>query len=152
MIGAGMKKNFLCVVLSSIFLSLNLCGCAAVLVGAAAGAGTGVWFSGKLSQQIDAPAEKVADAARSVLIAMKAPITAELKNKEVIELRSVYMDGRKIWINIFFTPQDTSRIEVRVGALGDKTASEILIKRVTDKLALSGSKPGAKSETSSLAS
>lgn len=41
----------------SVLLLLNICGCVALLAGAAAGAGTAAWLSGKLSQEVNASSE-----------------------------------------------------------------------------------------------
>ena len=115
---------------SGLFL-LNICGCVAVLAGAAGGAGTSVWLSGKMSQDMNASFDKTIRAARSALKSMKLEVSKETVEKEVAQIMSKYTDGKTIWIDIRPITEKSSRVDVRVGAVnGDKEASDDILKRI----------------------
>lgn len=65
---------------------------------------------------------------------MNLEITKEARANDVTQIRSFYMDGRKIWIDIRPIGQDSSGIEVRVGVFGDKTASDTVLKKIISYL------------------
>ncbi len=123
-----MKKTMLLIIGG--LLLINCYGCIALLAGTAGGAGTAVWLSGKYVQDVNSSYDKTVDASNSALKTMSLEITKENRSSEVTQIRSRYMDGRKIWIDVKPLTLDSSRIEVRVGALSDKVASETLLKKI----------------------
>lgn len=107
-------------------LSLNMCGCAALLVAggaAAGGAGTATWLSGKLVQVVNSPFEQTIQAARSALESLGLGISSEIKKEKIAQIKSSYIDGETIWIDIHRISQSSSRVAVRVGAISDKEAA-----------------------------
>ena len=54
----------------SLFL-INASGCVAIVAGAAGGAGTSAWLSGKLTQEVNATFDRSVDAAKSTLKSLK---------------------------------------------------------------------------------
>lgn len=118
------------VVLVSALFALNLCGCVLLLAGAAGGAGTAVWLGGKLSQQVEVPKDKVVVAAKKAMNALKLTITKETTKEEVVQLIGEYSDGRQVWIDVRALSPSSSKIEVRVGATGDKTAAESIMNKI----------------------
>lgn len=114
-----------------LFLLLNSYGCFAVLTGAAAGGGTAVWLSGKLTQEFNAPYDRTIKAAESALKSLRLEITKETKETDVAQLRSKYTDGKDIWIDIRRVTDYSTKVEVRVGALSsDKAVSDKILKRI----------------------
>jgi len=126
-------KIFLKIFICSLLLC-NFYGCVAVLFGAAGGAGTAVWLSGKLAQQVPSTYENTIRATKEALKSMNLEIIKESKTTEIAQIRSHYGDGRKIWIDIHPIGEDSSGIEVRVGVFGDKVASDVLIRKIISKL------------------
>ncbi len=116
------------------FMCLNLCGCVALLAGAAGGAGTAGWLSGKLIQQVQTPYDKSIEATKEALKSMNLQVERENRSTEVTQIRSHYADGRKIWIDVHPVTQSSSKIEVRVGAFGDKAASDAILKKILSKM------------------
>lgn len=110
-----------------LFIAFNLCGCALVLGAAAGGAGTAVWLSGKMSDEVDASYERTIEAAKGALSSMDMPVTKETKKEEVTQIMSKYMDGSTVWIDIRPVTTTDTKIEVRVGATGNKKASTEII-------------------------
>jgi len=111
----------------SIFFVVNMCGCIALLAGAAGAGGTAVWLKGKLVQEVNAPFQKSIDASKSALESLNLDITKETKKDDVAQIISKYTDGKTIWIDIHMLSDSKSRVEVRVGAISDEeTARKIL--------------------------
>lgn len=116
-------------------LLIGLYGCATLLVGTAAGAGTAVWLGGKLTQEFDASYERTIDAAKKALQSLKLEIAKEIKEENVAQLRSKYIDGKDIWIDIRRITENSTKVEVRVGAVSpDKQAAAKILKRVQNYL------------------
>lgn len=124
-----MLKKIMLFAVSGLFL-LSLYGCFALLAGGAAGAGTAVWLSGKLTQKVDASYEKTIDAARSALKSMQLEVLSEKKAKDVAQIKSRYTDGKEIWIDIRPISGSSTKVEVRVGAVSDKEAAEEILKKI----------------------
>ena len=124
-----MFKKTIVLVISVLWL-MNMCGCVALLAGAAGGAGTAAWLSGKLSQEVNASFDKTLKAAKSALRSFKLKVTKETIEEKVAQVMSNYTDGRTIWIDIHRVSESTSRVEVRVGATGDKDIARKILDRI----------------------
>ncbi len=105
-------------------------GCVALIAGAAGGAGTAVWLSGKLSQEVAAPFDKAVRAAQSALKALNYDVEKETQKDRLVQIISVHADGRQTWVDIHRVSKSVSRIEVRVGASGDKEAARELLDKI----------------------
>lgn len=110
---------------------MNVCGCVALLAGTAGGAGTVAWLSGKLSQEVSVSFDRTLKATKSALKSLKLKVTKETVEEKVAQVMSNYTDGRTIWIDIHRVSESASRIEVRVGATGDKEAARKILDRIT---------------------
>lgn len=124
-----MFRNFLYVIIG-LALVVNLCGCAVLLAGAAGGAGTAFWLSGKLSSEMSASYERTTEATKKALASLKMKVDKETKSDEITQIRSEYTDGREVWIDIHPLTEKTSKIEVRVGVKGDKSASSKILEKI----------------------
>ena len=111
-------------------LMLNVCGCVALLASAAGTAGTAFWLEGKIRQEVNAPLPKVVEATTSALKAMHLSITKTTVKDEVAQIMGEYSDERTIWIDVHRISEKSSRIEIRVGAKGDKEASRKILDRI----------------------
>lgn len=114
----------------SVLWLMNMCGCVALLAGAAGGAGTAAWLSGKLSQEVKASFDGTLKATRSALKSLRLKVTKETIEEKVAQVMSNYTDGRTIWIDIHRVSESTSRVEVRVGATGDKDIARKILDRI----------------------
>ncbi len=125
--------------ISCIILLVNICGCAALIVGSVAGgAGTAVWLSGKLIQYVDKPFEQVTKAtkdsleARNLIVVSKETIAS---GHSVVQIRSRDISGERIRIDIHKINESRSRIEVRVGTvISNKEAADRILKGITERL------------------
>lgn len=129
----------LAVFILGVFVLLNLCGCAALIIGSAAGgAGTAVWLSGKLTQYADVPFEQAIKAAKDYLqsanlrVMLKETISA---GHSVAQIRSRDLSGERILIDIHKISETRSRLEVRVGTVvSNKEAADRILKGITQHL------------------
>ena len=117
-----------------IFVSLlliNAYGCI-LLAGAAGGAGTAVWLSGKLTQEVNTPFDRTITATESALKSLKLEVTKKtVEQEKVAQIMSKYTDGKTIWIDIRKVTDASSRVDVRVGAIeGDKRAADKILKTI----------------------
>lgn len=107
--------------------SMQLTGCFALFVGAAAGAGGVIWATGKLQQDLNAPLDRVQKASLAALKKLELPILIDKKDKLTGKIESEYADGKRVWIDTDYVTKETTKISIRVGTLGDeKRSREIL--------------------------
>jgi len=127
------------VFISSGILLMNICGCVALIAGGVAGgAGTAVWLSGKLTQNVNASLEQAEKAAKDSLeFRNLGIITKEIISggHAVVQIRSREASGEKIRIDIHKITDTRSRIEVRVGTLvSNKDAADRVLKGIIERL------------------
>jgi Protein of unknown function (DUF3568) len=120
------------VLVFGVILLTSIYGCIALLAGAVGGVGTAAWLSGKLSQEVSAPFDRTIKATKSALRSLDMQVTKETVEYSVAQIISKYADGRTVWIDIRRIREASSKIEVRVGAVGgDKEASDMILKRIS---------------------
>lgn len=129
----------LAVLISSVILLANLCGCVALIAGGAAGGvGTAVWLSGKLVQYVDMPLEQARKSSQDYLQSRNLKISIKetiVGNKDVAQIRSRESSGERIRIDIYKITEASSRIEIRVGTLfSNKEAAARIMKGITERL------------------
>ena len=113
------------------FICMSLCGCFLLLAGAAGGAGTAVWLSGKISQEMNAPFDRTYEAAVSAMRSLRLEITEKTLKTDVAQIMGKYTDGKTIWIDIRHITDNSTKVEVRVGAVeGDQSAASKIIKQI----------------------
>ena len=125
-----MFKRFAVLVVSGLLL-VNIYGCFALFAGAAGGAGTAVWLSGKLTQEFNAPYDRTIEATNAALKSLNLEVTKQSKEEKITQIKSVYTDGKEIWIDIRKITDNSTKVEVRVGAISpDKDASGKILKTI----------------------
>jgi hypothetical protein len=128
-----MFKKLASLVLAVVLL-INIYGCAAVLVGTAGGAGTAFWLNGKLGDTVNAPISRAVKATTHALGAFKYSVTKTVVKEKVAQIMAKHSDERTIWIDIRYISEQASQIEVRVGARGDKEASQKILNKIISYL------------------
>ena len=114
----------------SIILLLNVCGCL-LFAGAAGGAGTAVWLSGKVTQEFHVAYDRAVKGTRSALNSLKLDILKETKEDNLTQFKSKYSDGKEIWVDLRKIADNSVKIEVRVGAINpDKEAADEILKAI----------------------
>ncbi|MFA5276224.1 MAG: DUF3568 family protein [Candidatus Omnitrophota bacterium] len=125
-----MFKRIAGIIAAGIF-AVNIYGCFALFAGAAGGVGTSAWLGGKLTQEVNAPYEGAVRASKSALKSMNLEITKESAEKNITQIKAKYYDEKTIWVDIRPVTENSSKIEIRVGAVnGDKEASDKILKRI----------------------
>ena len=112
------------------FLLANVYGCFLLLAGAAGGAGTAGWLSGKLVEEVDVSFDRAIKAANSGLKSLRLEITKKTQKNDIAQIMGKYTDGKTIWVDVHRISRKRSRIEVRVGAIPDKEASRKIMDRI----------------------
>ncbi|MBF0532052.1 MAG: DUF3568 family protein [Candidatus Omnitrophica bacterium] len=117
-----------------IILSIAASGCIALVAGAVGGAGTAVWLSNKIVQEVNQPMHKVALQAQETLKSLKLVITKETVKDNLTQIKSDYYDGKPVWIDIRKIDEKRSRIEIRVGIKGDEVAARKIMDDILKRL------------------
>ncbi len=116
-------------------LLVHMCGCFTLFVGAAGGAGTAVWLSGKLTQEFHATYDQTISAAEKALASLNLPVVKKVREDKIARLRSTYTDGKEIWIDIHKVTERSTKVEIRVGAISpDKEAADKILKAIKKNL------------------
>ncbi len=116
--------------------SVNASGCAAVLLGAGAGAGVAgtTYVMGKLEDEVDKPVTQVHRAAVAGLKSLDLPVDKDRSDKLGAEIESETADQKKIWISIHSLGKTRSKIVIRVGLLGDEVRSRHILDAIRQRV------------------
>ena len=106
---------------------LTMSGCIPLLVGAAAGAGGYAYIRGVLVKQFDMPASKVHQAAIKAVKSLELDIKYDKGDRLSAKVRSEFSDGKDVKIDINAITEQTSQVKIRVGMIGDKLRSEMVL-------------------------
>ena len=105
-------------------------GCFWLVVGAAAGAGTYAWVKGELTKNYNVSADRLHTAAIKGLKKIGTPIREDIHDRLSAKIASEFSDGAGISIKIEAVTEKAAKITVRIGALGDKTRSEMVLNAI----------------------
>jgi len=106
-------------------------GCVLLLAGAAGGAGTAFWLSGKLSQEVNAPFDRTIRAAKSALKSLRLEVDKETRTNDAAQIMSTYTNGKTVWIDIHRVTDASSKVQVRVGSVSqDKEAADAILQKI----------------------
>jgi uncharacterized protein YceK len=126
--------KMLSILLSFVLLAMQLAGCAAVVVGGAAGAGTVVYVKGQLNEDMNAPVSNVYDASLAALKELDLPIIEDNHDTLSAKIKSKFADGDDVWIQIESLSAESSKITIRVGIMGDEYKSRKIINAIHSHL------------------
>ncbi|MDD5475105.1 MAG: DUF3568 family protein [Syntrophales bacterium] len=122
-----------CFIVFAALMLLVMTGCAPLVVGGAAvsaGAGTYVYVQGELKTDYSHSFEAVWNACERVMADMQA--FDVVPEKEIGKARiDAVIENEKVRISLVYKARDLTNVAVRVGMLGDRTASQ----RIHDKIA-----------------
>lgn len=116
-----------------LLLSVTVSGCVAVVAGAGAAA-TYVWVRGNLETTFQHPLNAVETATRTALeeldlVAIDGAVDG-LKGK----LSARMADGTKVSVRLKALDLESTEVSVRIGTLGDKAASEQIMRYIDRQL------------------
>jgi hypothetical protein len=128
---ANFKKTGLALGLLACVLSTS--GCFLIL-GAAAGVGGYAYVSGVLEKNFTVPAGQLEDATKKGLKDLKLVLESEESDRLSAKYRSTLADGNAVKIDIKALTEKTSVIRIRIGIIGDKSKSEMVLNAVQKHL------------------
>ena len=123
-----MKKFCLSLCLAVMVISSS--GCIALIVGAAAGAGSIIWIKGKLAQDFNVPLDKTYNATITAIKKLELQILVDRKDKFSAKIESKFADGANVWVDLEYLTVKSSKVSVRVGTLGDEARSRQIMSMI----------------------
>lgn len=107
------------------------CGCSALVIGAAAGvAGTYVWTQGNLELEVNYSADDLYVAARETLDQLNILVERDRHDRFGANISGRTDRGRKVLIKIEGRTEGSSVIRTRVGILGDRKESQMVMNAI----------------------
>jgi len=104
-------------------LLLGTSGCIWFLAGAAAGAGTVVWISGKLKKKYDVPVGRASAAAANAVRGLGFRVESDVHDSSSARIKAERADGKPVWVDVDRVTNNQCEVTVRVGVMGDKEAA-----------------------------
>ncbi len=111
-----------------------LTGCVAFAVGAAAGAGGYAYVKGNLERNYDHTVSELYKAALKAFKNLNIEKTEAEREEHAAYLYGLNDEGKKVKVIIEALTERSSKLEVRVGILGDKLRSQEIITVIENKL------------------
>lgn len=105
---------------------LTSSGCAALLVGAAAGVGGYAWVSGALVKEYNATVAKTHQAVLQALKQLDIKVTSDQADRLAAVVQARLADGRAVKVSVDAMTERTAKVRIRVGVFGDRAKSEMI--------------------------
>ncbi len=115
------KRSYVCLLL---MLYLFNSRCAALVVGAGAGAAGVIWYKGKLEETVSASVPRMHLAIKSGLRDLNIKITEDKFDNLTAEVKGSLADDRKVSIDAESINSSTIKLTIRGGVFGDKDLSQ----------------------------
>lgn len=109
-------------------------GCAALVVGAAAGAGTYVYVQGELKSTESATLDRAWSATQGAVKELQFTTTTQQKDALKGRLIARTAMDKKVEINLTKVSDTVTEIRIRVGTFGDEDLSRIVMDKIKGRL------------------
>jgi hypothetical protein len=109
-------------------------GCAAVIVGGAAGAGTYAYISGELKVNENASLDRCWSATQGAMKDLEFTVTTSKKDALQGQVVAKTAVDKKIEIQLTKTTDALTEIRIRVGTFGDQAMSQLIIQKIEKRL------------------
>lgn len=122
--------------LAALLLSAGLLlssGCMAVAVAGATAAGV-VWVRGALETNLDRDLGRVHDAAVSAVEDLEFALVSKRKSGVDGEVVARTALDKRVSITLKQVTQNTTKISIRVGLMGDEAMSQVILERIRKRL------------------
>ncbi len=113
---------------------LTMSGCLPLLVGAAAGAGGLAWANGDLEQNVNTSNERVHSAVIKALNSLKITVKSDQSDRLKSRVKAEFSDGEGVAVDTDALTEKATKIKVRVGLIGDKQKSEMILNAILKNL------------------
>lgn len=109
-------------------------GCAALVVGAAAGVGTVAYVNGELDTVVEASLDDTWEATQAAIEDLEFTVTESSKDALAAEQVSRTAEDKKIQIHLNRETDSTTRIRIRVDVFGNEDLSRTILEEIKDHL------------------
>ena len=130
MLITNMKIGSLLKLCASLLVVALLSGCAAVIIGGAAGAGTYAYVKGELKATENASLDRVWNASLSALSELEFTVTTRQKDALQGRLVARTASDKRVEIDLKKLSENQTEIRVRVGTFGDEDLSKLIIQKI----------------------
>lgn len=128
-----MTKNLMLVAMLGIALLISS-GCAAVLVGGGAGAGTVTYLKGELKTIEEASLNNTWNAAQKAMEDLEFLVESTKKDALAAKLVALRANNKKITIHLRKVSEELTEVKIRVGIFGDESLSRLILDKLKDNL------------------
>jgi hypothetical protein len=122
------------VLLALVALSAFYWGCAAAIVGGAAGAGAVMYSKGELKSTEKAELDEVYDAAIDALKSLDLEVISQDKDGLTAKLVAKEENGDNIDIKLEKVPNDLTEMKIRVGAFGNEDRARLIQQEIRERI------------------
>jgi hypothetical protein len=109
-------------------------GCFALVVGAAAGVSGYAWAKGALIKQQDVSVKQTRKAVVKAISDLELHLKSDTGDRLTARIRAVFSDGAGVTIDITAITEESCLLKIRVGWLGDRLRSELILGAIEDNL------------------
>ena len=113
---------------------LSAPGCVPLVIGAAAGVGGFAWVQGELVNDLQVPAERLHKAVSRAMRDLRLAVMEDKGDRLSAKVLAKYSDGTDVTISIAAKTEKVSTLKIRVGILGDKEKSELILNAIQKRL------------------
>lgn len=129
-----MKIKSLITLLATAVAAFYLSGCAAVIIGGVAGAGTYAYIRGEMKGNENASLDRTWSATLAAMKDMEFTVSTQQKDSLQARLIARTALDKKIEINLTKISDNLTEISIRVGTFGDQTLSHTIVQSIEKRL------------------
>jgi ribose 1,5-bisphosphokinase PhnN len=130
--------TFLLRLLLMALICVSVSGCAAVIIGGAAGAGAFAYTKGDREVVLDSSIDAVYDTAGQTLEALDINVVDSEKDALTARLTGRGAENKKITIKLKRIEENLTKMSVRVGIVGNKNMACVICDEITKNLQAAG--------------
>ena len=129
-----MKTKSIVTLFAASVVGLFLSGCAALIIGGAAGAGTYAYVRGEMKSTESAALDRVWSATRAAMKDLQFTVTTEQKDSLQGHLVARTASDKKIDIQLEKISDTSTEVRIRVGTFGDEDLSHLILEKIKKRL------------------
>jgi uncharacterized protein YceK len=129
-----MKIKSLITLLATAIAAVYLSGCAAVIIGGAAGAGTYAYIRGEMKGNENATLDRTWSATQAAMKDLEFSVVTQQKDALQGRLVARTALDKKIEINLIKISDNLTEVRIRVGTFGDQTLSHTIVQSIEKRL------------------
>ncbi len=115
-------------------LSISISGGCVAIAAAGAGVGTYAYVSGDLEKNIEAPIDRVYEAALAVMDEMQYAVKSRRKDGAEALIRAEQADETSVKISLESKGENLTHTSIRIGMFGDEAQSSLVLEKIESRL------------------